>query len=84
MRWRTTSEILIKIFSSPLIMLGNFVIISMYLPIVHVLVLFCLKVKNYVSLGGPHAGIASVPLCGVSFEFTSHSSLSAFSVHKHT
>lgn len=77
MQRRTTSEILIKIFSSPLIMLENFVTISMYLPIAHVLVLFCLKVKNYISLGGPHAGIASVPLCGVSSEFTFHSSVSA-------
>ncbi|MBA0593321.1 hypothetical protein Gorai_010271, partial [Gossypium raimondii] len=24
------------------------------------------QVKNFISLGGPHAGTASVPLCGVS------------------
>lgn len=29
----------------------------------------CLKVKNFISLAGPHAGIASVPLCGVSSKF---------------
>jgi triacylglycerol esterase/lipase EstA (alpha/beta hydrolase family) len=24
------------------------------------------QVKNFISIGGPHAGTASVPLCGVS------------------
>ena len=28
-------------------------------------------VFNYISLAGPHAGISSVPLCGVSFSYFS-------------
>jgi len=28
--------------------------------------LFLEQVKNFISLAGPHAGTASVPLCGVS------------------
>lgn len=28
-----------------------------------------LQVKNFISLGGPHAGTASVPLCGVYISF---------------
>ena len=27
-------------------------------------------VYNYVSLAGPHAGISSVPMCGVSFSYS--------------
>lgn len=42
----------------------------------------CLKqVKNFISLGGPHAGIASVPLCGVSFFFFFPLNLFLFPFH---
>lgn len=27
------------------------------------------QVKNFISLAGPHAGIASIPFCGVSYPF---------------
>lgn len=43
----------------------SFVVFPLKLAL-NILILCLVQVKNFVSLGGPHAGIASVPLCGVS------------------
>lgn len=46
-------------------LLGDLILICSYLMVL----ILSGQVNNLISLGGPHAGTASVPLCGVSAPF---------------